>query len=171
MNVADEVKQRLSIRQVAEHYGFEHNRSGYIQCPFHHEKTASLMLYNDPGRGWHCYGCGRGGSVVDFVMELFEINFRQAVLRLNEDFGLGLVGVRPDTRKAAQASQERLKAAIELDEYRWRYTLMTARHRRLWRAYINKAPKNPEEEIDDEYADACRSLPVVEEWFHEHPWR
>ena len=99
MNVADEVKQRLSIRQVAEHYGFEPNRSGYIQCPFHHEKTASLMLYNDPGRGWHCYGCGRGGSVVDFVMELFEINFRQAVLRLNEDFGLGLVGVRPDTSR------------------------------------------------------------------------
>lgn len=171
MNMADEVKRRLSVRLVAEHYGFEPNRAGYISCPFHHEKTASLMLYAEPGRGWHCFGCSRGGSVIDFVMELFGIGFRQAVLRLNEDFALGLTGSRPDAREASRIALERLAAERELEEYRWRYTLMTARHRRMWRAYLNNAPQRPEDEIDEKYAEACRKLPAVEAWFDDHPWR
>ena len=171
MNTAEEIKRLLSIRQVAEHYGFEPNRAGYIQCPFHQEKTASLMLYSESGRGWHCFGCGKGGSVIDFVMELFGVSFRQAVLRLNEDFALGLTGSRPDAREVSRKSLERLRAAQELDEYRWKHTLMTARHRRLWRAYLHNAPRHPEDGIDDKYAEACRELPVVEAWLDGHPWR
>lgn len=171
MKIADDIKGVLSVRQVAEHYGFEANRAGYIQCPFHQEKTASLMLYDEPGRGWHCFGCGKGGSVIDFVMELFGISFRQATLRLNEDFALGLTGSVPDAREVSRVALERLQAAKELNEYRWRYMLMTARHRRLWLAYLNSGPKYPGDEIDEKYAEACRELPIVEAWFNDHPWR
>lgn len=46
---------------------------------------------------------GKGGSVIDFVMDLFDLSFRQAVLRLNLDFRLGLTDSRP-TRTEVSAN-------------------------------------------------------------------
>jgi hypothetical protein len=42
-------------------------RSGKIRCPFHEDRTPSLHVYDDPGRGWYCFGCGRGGSIYDLA--------------------------------------------------------------------------------------------------------
>jgi len=65
MNTAVEIiKQTLSMHEVVEHYGFTQNRAGFISCPFHSEKTASLKIFKDGG--WKCFGCGRGNSVIDF---------------------------------------------------------------------------------------------------------
>lgn len=84
-----EVREALDMGAVARFYGYEPNRAGFIRCPFHADKTASLKLY--PGaRGWHCFGCNRGGSVIDFVALTQGIPPLEAVRRLNEDFLLGL---------------------------------------------------------------------------------
>lgn len=93
-NIFDEAKARLTMAQVAKEYGYSANRAGFICCPFHNEKTASLKLYD---RSFHCYGCGAGGTVIDFVAMLFQLDALGAVKRLNEDFGLGLdLDGRPD---------------------------------------------------------------------------
>ena len=42
-------------------------RSGKVRCPFHEDRTPSLHVYEDPRRGWYCFGCGRGGSIYDFA--------------------------------------------------------------------------------------------------------
>ena len=94
IDLADQVKSLVTIQEVAEHYGFHPNRAGYICCPFHHEKTASLKLYSGQ-RGFHCFGCGAGGSVIDFVMKVFDIPFRQAILRINADFAFCCLGGPP----------------------------------------------------------------------------
>jgi hypothetical protein len=47
-------------------------RSGKIRCPFHDDHTPSLHVYEDPGRGWYCYGCGRGGSSYDLAALLWQ---------------------------------------------------------------------------------------------------
>jgi hypothetical protein len=39
------------------------DRSGKVRCPFHEDRTPSLHVYEDPRRGWYCFGCGRGGSI------------------------------------------------------------------------------------------------------------
>ena len=89
--------------EVARHYGFEPNRAGFMRCPFHQgDHTASLKIYAGD-RGWHCFGCNSGGSVIDFVMRLYDINFRQAVLRLDLDFGLGL-SQAPQLSRAEQSA-------------------------------------------------------------------
>lgn len=63
--------------EVARHYGFEPNRAGFMRCPFHQgDHTASLKIYAGD-RGWHCFGCNSGGSVIDFVMRLYEANQRR----------------------------------------------------------------------------------------------
>ena len=89
IDLAGQIRSLVTAREAAERYGFHPNRSGYIHCPFHSERTPSLKLF--PDGGWKCFGCGAGGSVIDFVMNLFDIPFRQAVLRINADFALGLI--------------------------------------------------------------------------------
>ena len=96
MDIASDIRRMLTARQVAEHYGFLANRSGFIKCPFHQgDNTASLKLYDGQG-GFHCFACGAHGSVIDFTMKLFDLNFKQAILRLNADFRLGLTSNKPD---------------------------------------------------------------------------
>jgi hypothetical protein len=61
--------------------GRELNRDGKTQCPWHgdgQERTPSLHAYTDPTRGWHCYGCDVGGSIIDFGARLWGITPRGA---------------------------------------------------------------------------------------------
>ena len=87
MSIFDELKNRVDMRSVASQYGFSPNRGGYICCPFHSEKTASMKLYDD---NFYCYGCGIGGDVISFVMKLFDLTAIEAVKKLNSDFALSL---------------------------------------------------------------------------------
>ena len=111
-DLAAEIKERLTARQVIEAYGFHPNRAGYIQCPFHAgDRHGSLKIYDGDKTGWHCFGCGAGSTVIDFVMKLFNINFRQACLRLDADFSLGLTGKRPSAAEISAALAARRQEA------------------------------------------------------------
>ncbi|MGN6274683.1 MAG: CHC2 zinc finger domain-containing protein [Solirubrobacterales bacterium] len=52
--------------------GLQVGRSGKVRCPFHEDRTPSLHLYEDPTRGWYCFGCGRGGSIYDLAAMLWD---------------------------------------------------------------------------------------------------
>lgn len=128
--IAEQMKQHLSMFEVLERYGFALKRGGVMCCPFHEENTPSFQAYPGTG-GWHCFGCGAGGSVIDFVMRLFSLSFSQALIRLDNDFGLGLTGRRPDTRAIRRQAEGRRQQAREreelqerLDGYWRRYALI-----------------------------------------------
>ena len=88
VDVFQEVRERVSTLDVAQFYGFHPNRAGFIPCPFHHERTASLKLY--PGaKGFFCFGCHTGGSVIDFVAQLYGLDALGAVRRLKDDCNRG----------------------------------------------------------------------------------
>lgn len=120
MNAAHEIVQRVTMYDLFACYGYTPNRGGYICCPFHTEKTPSLRAYQE-GRRFKCFGCGAGGSVIDFVMLLFGLGFREAVFKINYDFGLNLLAGRPNSireqRRIAQAEQER-QAAVKTEKMR-----------------------------------------------------
>ena len=61
MNVFEAVKQSVTTRQAAEHYGIHVGRNGMACCPFHHDKTPSIKL----DQRYHCFGCGADGDVID----------------------------------------------------------------------------------------------------------
>ena len=92
---AEIIKCTVSMRDVAEMFGYTVGRGGFMVCPFHGDTDASLKIYeNQHGHnGWHCFGCGRGGSVIDFVMESEHCGFHQAVREINDRMGLGLLTV------------------------------------------------------------------------------
>jgi hypothetical protein len=56
--------------------GLRVERSGKVHCPFHEDRTPSLHVYDDPGRGWYCFGCGRGGSIYDLASLLWDHDTR-----------------------------------------------------------------------------------------------
>lgn len=90
---AEVIKNTVSMRDVAGMLGFTPGRGGFMVCPFHGDHDASLKIYDTKGghSGWHCFGCGRGGSVIDFVMESEKCNFQMAVRIINDRMGLNLL--------------------------------------------------------------------------------
>jgi DNA primase len=69
-------------------------------CPFHQEKTPSFHVLPDRNR-FHCFGCGAGGTVVDFVMRIERLEFIDAIKLLSQETGIAL----PETRGAAKLDQ------------------------------------------------------------------
>ncbi len=59
------------------------------QCPFHQESTASFHVRPDRGM-YHCFGCGKGGNVFTFLMEMEGVSFAEAVRMLAERVGIEL---------------------------------------------------------------------------------
>lgn len=161
--ISDAIKRALSMDTVAQHYGFKPNRAGAILCPFHHEKTASLKIYTEPGRGFHCYGCNTGGSVIDFVMALFGIPYSAAVVRLNADFRLGLTNERPDDREVRRLARERREAAQRRATFEAEYAARCRQHQRLWSAKL-AGYDHPD------YAEACKKLDALDYYFETHPF-
>lgn len=51
------------------------------KCPFHNDGSPSLTIYRGGSR-WYCFGCGKGGDVIDFVRELHQVEFREAASML-----------------------------------------------------------------------------------------
>lgn len=89
MNYAEQIKDRLTMKEICQLYGIEISRSGFAKCPFHNERTASMKIYSHKG-GYYCFGCGANGDVITFVQQYFNLNFKEAIEKINEDFCLGL---------------------------------------------------------------------------------
>ena len=84
MNVFEAVKQAVTARQAAEHYGIRVNRHGMCVCPFHNDKNPSMKL----DRRFYCFGCGATGDVIDFVSRFQGTGSREAALMLAQDFSI-----------------------------------------------------------------------------------
>lgn len=105
MNYAREIRDRVTAAEALPFYGLTVDKAGFCKCPFHQgDNTGSLKIYTG-NRGWHCFACGAGSSVVDFVMQYFGLSFLDAQRKINDDFGLGLPIDKPQSR------QEQIEAA------------------------------------------------------------
>ena len=167
---AEEIKQRLTMREVAEHYGFQVNHANCIRCPFHAgDRQASLHIYPSTG-GFHCFGCGANGSVIDFVMRLFDLNFRQAVLRINADFHLGLPSSKPDRAARSAALEARREEQRRKDQAEENFRYM-ASELHYWKDVLEVFP--PVRQGDTAYyhplyVEAVKRLPYIEYWLDDY---
>ena len=101
--VIERLKEEVSVQRLAEARGVIFTRHGADligRCPFHEDKTPSLVV--TPAKNlWHCLGaCQVGGTVIDWVMRAEGISFRHAVELLQND-ALPLVASAPWLRSAA----------------------------------------------------------------------
>ncbi len=80
LNPSDEIKARLDIVEVIRQYlplkAAGTNFTG--RCPFHNEKTPSFTV-SPTKQVWHCFGCGKGGDLFSFIMEIEKLSFPEAL--------------------------------------------------------------------------------------------
>lgn len=89
-SAAQIIRDTVDIETVVSLYGYQ-PKHGFMVCPFHGDSNASLKLYKGRNHsGWHCFGCGRGGSVIDFVKEHEQCDFRTATKAIDNALHLGL---------------------------------------------------------------------------------
>jgi hypothetical protein len=74
-NSGDPLRQLPATVYVPVLLGREVDSAGNVLCPFHTEVEPSLHVY-DGDRGWFCFGCGRGGSIIDLGAALYGITPR-----------------------------------------------------------------------------------------------
>ena len=87
-----ELNQRLDALAVIGEYVRLDRKGGryWGLCPFHNEKTPSFTV-NPDTKLYHCFGCGKGGSVISFVMEIDKLSFPEVVEQLARPLGLEII--------------------------------------------------------------------------------
>jgi DNA primase len=109
----DELNSRLDIVEVVSAYVPLTKRGGnhWGLCPFHHEKTPSFSV-NEARQSFHCFGCGKGGGPIRFVMEMESLSFPDAVRKLAAQAGLE----PPEERPGDSQWRERRRRILELNK-------------------------------------------------------
>ena len=85
----DELVARSEISDVVSSYVHLTRKGNNLWglCPFHNEKTPSFSVSPDK-QIYHCFGCGKGGGVISFIMEIENLPFPDAVRLLAQRAGL-----------------------------------------------------------------------------------
>ncbi|MDR0722677.1 MAG: DNA primase [Treponema sp.] len=95
-----------ALAVVGDYVRLEQRGGRYVGlCPFHHEKTPSFTV-NPDLKLYHCFGCGKGGTVLNFVMEMEKLSFPEAVTLLAKRFGVPLVYEGPQDPGVSLRIQE-----------------------------------------------------------------
>jgi len=102
------IKETVSLTEMAQRHGVVLKSASSNRhvgcCPFHNEKSPSFTIY--PDSGYHCFGCGESGDVIDFVAKMQGLSPMDAARQIDADYGLGLFGNKlSKEEKAAFARQ------------------------------------------------------------------
>ncbi len=112
----ERLKAEVSVERLAEARGIKLERRGadlFGLCPFHPDKNPSLVI--TPSKNlWHCLGCGKCCSVIDWVEKCHGVSFRHAIelLRANHP---SLAAPGPADRSRGTTAAVKLDAPFKLD--------------------------------------------------------
>lgn len=113
---ADDVRNQGDIvRVVSDYVTLKKRGATFVACcPFHSEKTPSFNV--NPNRGlFHCFGCGAGGSIFDFVMRIEGCGFPEAVRIVAEKSGIPIPVVE-ETEDHQKIERDR-ESILRLNEW------------------------------------------------------
>lgn len=111
MNEIDEIKKRIDIVDfISKYLTLKKAGANYkVPCPFHNEKSASFMVSPEK-QIFKCFGCGAGGSVIDFLMQMENLELKEAIQVLAEQAGVELKSNKGTYEGVTKGSKDRLYA-------------------------------------------------------------
>ena len=148
-SVFEVVKQSVTTREAAEHYGIAVGRGGMACCPFHDDRHPSMKV----DTRFHCFGCGADGDVIDFTARLYDLPPREAAEKLALDFGLAYDSQAPPRRRYVRQKTEAQKLK-EKREHGWRVLADYYHLLRKWET--DYSPKTPDEDPHLRFMEAIQ---------------
>ena len=133
----DELIARSDIVDVVSGYVALQRKGGNLfgLCPFHNEKTPSFSVSPDK-QIYHCFGCKKGGGVINFIMEIENLTFPEAVRFLAKRANLPV----PEDDGPQDGADRLRRRVLELnrDAARWYYDLLCSPEGAAVQAYLDK---------------------------------
>ena len=82
----EEILTVLNMKNILDKYGIK-TKKYMCNCPFHKDNSPSMRVYD---KSFYCFSCNRTGDLIEFVKQYFNLNFQEAMEKINYDFNLGL---------------------------------------------------------------------------------
>ena len=154
-SVFEAVKQSITVREAAQMYGIEVNRSGMACCPFHDDKNPSMKLNEEY---FYCFGCGATGDVIDFTARLYNLSPKEAAEKLAQDFGLAYDSQAPPRRRYVRRKSEAQKFKEDRDHA---FRVLADYFHLLRKWETDYTPKTPEENPHPRFMEAIQKKDYV----------
>ena len=126
----EQIKNNISLLRLAEGQGYTVTKQGkdcVVSCPFHDDKTPSCVI-SPKSNLFNCFGCGAGGSVIDWVMKTQNLKFRDAVVWLSNECLPFIEDIKADTSSLAAAP---LVASSEAEDQALLHKVVNFYHKTL----------------------------------------
>jgi len=156
----DDLKRQADIVRVVQDYvQLKKKGANWMACcPFHKEKTPSFSV--SPAKEiFYCFGCHKGGTVFNFVMEIERVSFPEAIKLVAEKSGVPLPKLIDDSR--FEARRQESDQVIELNKWAlewWEQQLESSAEGRIARDYLKRR------EITDETRETFRLGYALDSW-------
>ena len=123
--VIDEIKERANIIDVISNYIKVQRKgdNGVAICPFHNDKHPSMQI-NSTKKIYHCFACGAGGNVFNFVSEYEKIPFTDAIRKVATMVGYSDKSLEKQERQVNPEIKKLIQITKEANDF-YTYTLKT----------------------------------------------
>ncbi len=137
----EELLARNDIGDVVSSYVQLTRKGGNLfgLCPFHNEKTPSFSVSPDK-QIYHCFGCGKGGGVINFIMEIENLGYPDAVRFLANRVGLAV----PENDRGEAGQLRRRIISLNKESARFYNSLLKENVGKTARAYLEKRRITPQ---------------------------
>src|ERR1051325_4822502 len=142
----DDLRRQADIvRVVGDYVTLKKKGANWMGCcPFHQEKTPSFSV--NPSKGFYkCFGCGKGGTVFNFLMDMEGLNFPEAIKRVAEIAGVMLPEPVDDqqyerVKKKKEENKKLADQVIELNRIALEFweAELTGKKAKVARQYLEK---------------------------------
>ncbi|HEX7296688.1 MAG TPA: DNA primase, partial [Pyrinomonadaceae bacterium] len=142
----DDLRRQADIVRVIQDYvQLKKKGANWMACcPFHKEKTPSFSV--SPTKDiFYCFGCHKGGSVFNFVMEIERVGFPEAIKIVADKVGMPLPKMVDDSR--FESRRQEAEDVIQLNTWAmqwWEQQLETSREAQIARDYLTGREISPE---------------------------
>ncbi|HET8783957.1 MAG TPA: DNA primase [Pyrinomonadaceae bacterium] len=156
----DDLKRQADIVRVIQDYvQLKKKGANWMACcPFHKEKTPSFSV-SPTKEIFYCFGCHKGGSVFNFVMEIERVAFPEAIKIVADKIGMPLPKLIDDSR--FEARRQESDEVVQLNSWAldwWQKQLESSAEGRIARDYLTQR------EITDETQKTFRLGYAIDSW-------